>query len=159
MDALAGQNPCVHGSRQSGDIARDRCLLLLHSGHQAMALEPPLLVLVLIERPEHKVEVVARQIIQKELHLHDGAAAIVICRFFLDDMGADRVHHLGDDEQRVRPRRASEVSSHHRRRAPSPNPNGRQRLERLSDGLVELGPCLHYRLPLRKNNITARSMK
>jgi hypothetical protein len=62
MDALAGEDPCVHGSRQSGDVARSSRLLLL--GSEAMEL--------LAERPEDEVEVIAWQIIQKELHLCRG---------------------------------------------------------------------------------------
>ena len=70
MDALARENPCVHGPRQSGDVARGgrRRRLLLH-GNGAMEL---------LERPEDEVEVVAGEIIQKELHLHRGGPRIWI---------------------------------------------------------------------------------
>jgi hypothetical protein len=47
---------------QSGDVARSSRLLLL--GSEAMEL--------LAERPEDEVEVIAWQIIQKELHLCRG---------------------------------------------------------------------------------------
>ena len=69
MDALARENPCVHGPRQSGDVARGGGRRLLLRGDRAMEL---------LERPEDEVEVVAGEIIQKELHLHRGGPRIWI---------------------------------------------------------------------------------
>lgn len=89
MNIVAGENPCVYGPRQSSDVARDRCLLPRDKAKAMM----------LVERPKDKVEVIAWQIIQKEVHLY---VAVVICGFL--DIGSNHIHHLGDDKQRVWPR-------------------------------------------------------
>ena len=104
MHAAVREQPGVEGTRQPGDVVRRQRVPLVLDGQ----------LLEQLQRLEHEVEVVPGQVVQEELHVRRRglAAAGGGHRQILSAVG-DRSEHLGDDEQRVGPRRAAEVRDDH----------------------------------------------
>ena len=131
VDAAVREQPRVEGARQPGDVVRRQRVPLVLDGQ----------LLEQLQGLEHEVEVVPGQVVQEELHvLRLGASGH--CQI-LSPVG-DGSEHLGDDEQRVGPRRAAEVRDDHGAAA-----GGERRRVRRRHGLVEHRPRLQYGLLLK----------
>jgi hypothetical protein len=133
VDAEVREQPGVEGARQPGDVVwRQRVPLVLGSQ-----------LLEQLQRLEHEVEVVPGEVVQEELHVLRLSAGGGHRRQLVSAIG-DGSEHLGDDEQRVGPRRAAEVRDDHGAAA-----GGERRRVRRRHGIVQHRPRLQYGLLLR----------
>jgi len=107
VDGAVGEEPGVEGPRQPGDVVR----------RQGVPLVPGGQLLEQLQGLEDEVEVVPGEVVQEELHVLRRRLRLLAARHQPQLLrlpaaaGGDRAEHLGDDEERVKPRRAAEVSS------------------------------------------------
>lgn len=126
MNAAVREEPGVEGAWQSGNVVvRQRLPHLLRSK-----------LVEQLQGLEDEVEVVAGEVVEEELDVH-GRLALPLAAV------GDRAEHLGDDAERVGPRRAAEVGHDHHAR------EGERRL-RFLHGLVKQWPRLQYGLFLQR---------